>query len=224
MGWQTAWFSEIDPYASGVLARQFPGVPNLGDIRQINDPPPVDVLCGGFPCQDISIIGKGAGIGGERSGLWKDYARIIGEVRPRWIVVENSPELRRRGLDAVLRDLWSFGYDAAWDCIPARAAGAPHQRDRLWVVAHADSARLEGYTRYVEAWARREKPNGPTRAPSVRHREHTEGWWASEPDVDRVAHGIPSRVDRTTCLGNAIVPDVAFGIFSAIAATEQDNL
>jgi DNA-cytosine methyltransferase len=97
--------------------------------------PYVDVLCGGFPCQDLSYAGKGAGIDGERSGLWSEYARLIRELRPRYVVVENVPALLGRGLGRVLGDLAACGYDAEWDCLPASAFGAPHRRDRVWVVA-----------------------------------------------------------------------------------------
>ena len=97
----------------------------------------IDVICGGFPCQDISVAGKGAGIGGERSGLWSEYARIIGEVRPRYVIVENVAALLGRGLERVLGDLAALGYDAEWHCIPASAVGAPHRRDRVWIVAYA---------------------------------------------------------------------------------------
>lgn len=99
----------------------------------------IDVICGGFPCQDISTAGKGAGIGGARSGLWSEYARIIGEVRPRFVLVENVAALLGRGLERVLGDLASLGYDAEWHCIPASAVGAPHRRDRVWIVADAIS-------------------------------------------------------------------------------------
>ena len=101
VGWRTVWVSEIDPFASAVLAERFPGVPNHGDITRINfaNVEPVDVLCGGFPCQDISTAGKGAGIDGERSGLWREYARAIGELRPRCVVVENVAALLGRGLE-----------------------------------------------------------------------------------------------------------------------------
>ena len=99
-----------------------------------------DVICGGFPCQDISVAGKGAGIDGARSGLWSEYARIIGEVRPRYVIVENVAALLGRGLERVLGDLAALGYDAEWHCIPASAVGAPHRRDRVWIVAHAAGA------------------------------------------------------------------------------------
>ena len=100
----------------------------------------IDVICGGFPCQDISVAGKGAGIAGERSGLWGEYARIVGEVRPRYVIVENVAALLGRGLERVLGDLAALGYDAEWHCIPASAVGAPHRRDRIWIVAYPGCA------------------------------------------------------------------------------------
>ena len=138
-GMKTAWFSEIDPYASAVLRKHWPDVPNHGDIRGIRAGAVerVDLLCGGFPCQDISNAGKRAGIDGERSGLWSEYARVIGELRPRYVVVENVAALLGRGLERVLGDLAALGFDAEWHCIPASAVGAPHRRDRIWIVAHA---------------------------------------------------------------------------------------
>jgi DNA (cytosine-5)-methyltransferase 1 len=142
VGWSTAWYSEIDPYACRVMQKHFPDAVNLGDITTITNPPAVDVLCGGFPCQDISYAGDGAGIAvGTRSGLWIEYARIIAEVRPRWVVAENVSALRTRGLGRVLRDLDALGYDTEWHCIPAAAVGAPHLRDRVWIVAHATGQR-----------------------------------------------------------------------------------
>jgi DNA (cytosine-5)-methyltransferase 1 len=102
--------------------------------------PYVDVLCGGFPCQDLSYAGRGAGLDGERSGLWAEYARLIRELRPRYVIVENVPALLARGLGRVLGDLAAVGYDAEWDCIPASAVGAPHRRDRVWLVAYPNGA------------------------------------------------------------------------------------
>jgi DNA (cytosine-5)-methyltransferase 1 len=125
--------------------RTGPGDQPGGEGRALSVPVPyVDVLCGGFPCQDISLAGKGAGLDGARSGLWFEYARIIRELRPRYVIVENVPALRSRGLDRVLGDLAACGFDAEWDCIPASAVGAPHQRDRIWLVAYpnTDSGRL----------------------------------------------------------------------------------
>jgi DNA (cytosine-5)-methyltransferase 1 len=137
---RTAWFAEVDPYASAVLRKHWPEVPNHGDVRNIGRGTvcPVDVLCGGFPCQDISNAGKRAGIDGERSGLWGEFARIIGELRPRFVIVENVAALLGRGIERVLGDLAALGFDAEWHCIPASAVGAPHRRDRVWIVAYAD--------------------------------------------------------------------------------------
>lgn len=278
LGWKTVWYSEIEPYACRIMAQRFPEAVNLGDITALTNPPPVDILCGGFPCQDISAAGKGSGITGERSGLWKEYARIIGGVRPRWVVIENSPNLRNKGLEVVLQDLWALGYDAEWHCIPASAVGAPHQRDRIWIVAYAHTVADEtergecasvacegaewGYDRggsACHAWGevtlrgtgqtphvadairagleelardgvQGDEPgrehtgqDGPVASSGVLHREHAEGWWLSEPDVGRVAHGVPARVDRLRCLGNAVVPLIPYLIFQAIADIEREK-
>ena len=138
---------EIEPYPSDVLlARQrdghLPNFPIWDDVCSLDGTPwrgSVDVLCGGFPCQDISAAGKGAGISGERSKLWKEYARLIGEMQPRFVFAENSPLLRTRGLGVVLKDLASLGYNARWGIIGARSVGAPHKRDRMWVLAYSDA-------------------------------------------------------------------------------------
>ena len=144
-GFETVAFCEIDSFCRQVLAKHWPGVPIHDDIQVLSADwlaetgawP--DVICGGFPCQDISVAGKGAGLGGERSGLWRDYARLIGEIRPRYVLVENVAALLGRGLADVLGDLAALGYDAEWHCIPASAIGAPHRRDRVWIVADATS-------------------------------------------------------------------------------------
>ena len=150
-GWRTVCAVEWDAYARDVLvARQNDGCleafPIWDDVQTFDGRPwrgRVDVVSGGFPCQDISAAGKGAGIDGERSGMWKHMARIIGEVLPRLVFVENSPMLVGRGLGTVLADLAAMGYDARWGIVGAHHAGAPHKRDRIWIVAHTDSARLE---------------------------------------------------------------------------------
>lgn len=148
-GFRTVAFCEIEPFCQRVLAKHWPGVPIYDDIRTLTatrlaaDGIGIDVICGGFPCQDISHAGKGAGITGERSGLWRDYARLVGELRPRYVIVENVSALLGRGIGDVLGDLAEIGYDAEWHCIPASAVGAPHRRDRVWIVAHADSRRCK---------------------------------------------------------------------------------
>ena len=137
-GFKHQWFCEIDPFCRSVLARHWPGIPIYEDVTTLNgaELPPVDVLCGGFPCQDVSQGGKHAGIRkGTRSGLWLEYARLIGEMRPWYVIVENVRGLLARGIEIVLRDLASLGYDAEWEVLSAAALGAPHRRERVFVVA-----------------------------------------------------------------------------------------
>lgn len=147
LGWRTVCAVELDAYCRDVLLmRQRDGVlprfPIWDDVRSFDGKPwrgHVDVISGGFPCQDISSAGKRAGITGARSGLWGEFARIIGEVGPRYVFVENSPDLATRGLGTVLGDLAALGYDAQWDVFGAHHVGAPHKRDRMWIVAsHPD--------------------------------------------------------------------------------------
>lgn len=136
-GWRVAWQSEVDPYASSVLRKHWPDTPNLGDVRGVAEhgAPRVELLAGGFPCQDLSSAGKQAGLDGERSGLWFEYAKIIQAIHPRFVLIENVARLRHNGLDRVLRDLADRGYDAEWDVLSAASVGAPHLRERLWIVA-----------------------------------------------------------------------------------------
>jgi DNA (cytosine-5)-methyltransferase 1 len=238
-GMRTVAFCEIDPFCRKVLAKHWPGVPIYHDVREISayrlrtDCIAVDVICGGFPCQDISIAGAGAGIEGERSGLWSEYARLIGELRPRYVIVENVAALLSRGLDKVLGDLAALGFDAEWHCIPASAIGAPHERDRIWIVANSRSRRRgEPDGRQVEQ-PRRAKTISPSEALADTDASYRDGrngalqmgrieiareiadngyarraQWSTEPGVGRVAHGIPDRVDRVGSLGNAVVPQI----------------
>lgn len=161
---RTRWTVEWADFPHSILSLREPDADHLRDVRDVVGPPAVDVLTGGFPCQDLSLAGRGAGIGGARSGLWSEYARIVGEVRPRVVLVENVPALLHRGLEVVLDDLVALGYAVEWDCIPAAAVGAPHLRDRVWVVAHkADAPVVFGEPRSlfpmpvhrpVDGWAR----------------------------------------------------------------------
>jgi DNA (cytosine-5)-methyltransferase 1 len=149
LGWRTVCAVEWEPYPASVLcARQnnglLPPFPIWDDVQTFDGRPwrgIVDVVSGGFPCQDISSAGKGAGIDGERSGMWKHMARVVSEVRPRFVFVENSPMLIHRGLARVLGDLATLGYDSRWTVMGAADVGAPHQRDRLWLVAYSKSIR-----------------------------------------------------------------------------------
>lgn len=132
-GMHTVAFCEIEPFCRAVLAQHWPGVPIYDDVRTLTadtlrrDGIAVDVIAGGFPCQDISVAGDRAGLEGARSGLWSEYRRLIGEIRPRFVVVENVTGLLSLGLSTVLGDLAALGYDATWDCVPASAVGAPSQ-------------------------------------------------------------------------------------------------
>jgi DNA (cytosine-5)-methyltransferase 1 len=130
---------EIEPYCRAVIKQHYPEEILHDDIRTYSAHHlrgVVDGICGGFPCQDISSAGKGAGITGENSGLWKEFARVIGEARPSWAFIENSPLLRSRGLEVVLEDLATLGYDAEWGTYRASDVGAPHRRDRMWILAY----------------------------------------------------------------------------------------
>ena len=226
LGFQRAGFAiagmcEIEPYARAVLAVRFPGVLVFRDIRNVTARSlelagiVPDVVTGGFPCQDISLAGKGAGLSGERSGLWWEMHRVIAEVRPRWVVAENVAALRSRGLDKVLGSLAQIGYDAEWHCIPASAVGAPHRRDRIWIVAHPNSdARYQGRPGdATQKQGRRDADRGAIRQDDMAnaHQPRLEirlegpavqqpavergGWWLSEPDVGRVVNGISSHMD-----------------------------
>lgn len=188
-----------------------------------------DVVSGGFPCQDISVAGSGAGLDGERSGLWREMARVVCEVEPCFVRVENSPMLTSRGLGTVLGDLAALGFDARWDVLSAADCGAFHIRERIWIVAaHPDRLRElqrqgrqqdqrrrlgDGAQAYADAGGAgpsqpRPQPAGADgqqgrRAPSQR------GGWPAEPGLVRMVHGVPNRVDRIRALGNAQVPRVA---------------
>jgi DNA (cytosine-5)-methyltransferase 1 len=154
LGWRTVCAVEWEQYPASVLcARQndkiFPPFPVWDDVQTFDGKPwagIVDVVSGGFPCQDISVAGKGDGLDGKRSSMWSHMARIIGEVRPKYAFVENSPMLVTRGLERVLADLTSMGYDSRWGVISAADVGANHKRERIWILAHAKHS---GYTSEV---------------------------------------------------------------------------
>lgn len=236
-GMTCAWQVEREPYAVRVLEKHWPNVRRHDDVCTF--PPAegdwsVDLICGGFPCQDISVAGKGLGLAGARSGLWHQMHRIIGEIRPRFVLVENVAALLGRGMATVLGDLSAIGYDAEWHVVPASAVGAPHRRERVWIVAHARcvdgnwraseqilsdrkkaerNKAVDHSERCCEVVAHandtgREQQRRPEPAPAEHPAAECGGWWSVEPDVGRVAHGVPSRVDRLRGLGNAVVPQI----------------
>ena len=223
---------EVEPYPRRVLhARQrdglLPPFPVWDDVRTFRADNPecaeyVEglrsirdrlVVCGGFPCQDISAAGKGEGISGARSGLWNEMARIIREIRPRHVFVENSPVLTSRGLHRVLGDLAEMGFDARWGVLGGSHAGAAQEGDRLWMAAT---------NRNHERMGKRHSPR-PRTSPAQEARpmdlgdealgvvdsETAHPWWLSEPDVGRMAHGVADRLDKSRAIGNGQVPAVA---------------
>lgn len=326
-GMRVAWQVEKDPFCRAILARHFPQAKRFEDVRDVGaeNLAPVDVICGGFPCQDLSCAGRGAGLDGSRSGLWSEFARIICELRPRYVVVENVPALLtgkgkrwdRAPVGRVLGDLAEAGYDSEWARLSAREFGAPHLRKRVWIVAYpardaqAGPASQSGAERKrarpgcssgraeptsVDAKSKRERPGLPTRSTGAKRgrrsrdgscaaraladthedrcrkglcesareeqpagpgdplgsgQQRTDprrtfhdpdrrghrtpkaeiraggngvidsGWWAVEPGLGRVAHGVPDRVDRLASLGNALVPQIAEWIGGRILEYER---
>lgn len=182
--------------------------PIWDDVRTFDGRPwsgIVDVVSGGFPCQDISAAGKGAGIEGERSGMWAEMARIICEVQPSRVEVENSPMLTSRGLGRVLGDLAAMGFNAEWGVISAADTGASHLRERIWILAHSQRIRLKQMEQSVVEREKEQRPAG-----SAQYGNISRGWerWPDEPGVGRVADGVAGRVDRLRAIGNGQVPRV----------------
>ena len=205
-GMQTVAFCEIDRYASKVLKKHWPHVPNLGDVTTAEFPH-AEVVAAGFPCQDISNAGKRAGISGERSGLWREVVRAIRLVRPQFVVLENVAALLGRGLGKVLGDMAEDGYDAEWDCIPASHLGAPHGRDRWWAVAYPErrERRPEPYLREVGRMGRQQQS-----VPWDRD------WEVALREFRGVDDGLSYRVHRVDTLRNAVVPQIPEMIGRAI--------
>lgn len=219
-GFKTSAFCEADVKARAVLAKHWPDTPIYHDVRDLTgtrlreDNIHVDVITGGFPCQDISLAGKGAGLEGQRSGLWYEFRRLIDETRPQWVIIENVSALRSRGLDEVLRSLAEIGYNAEWHCIPAAAVGAPHRRDRIWIVAHPCIQGLEGQR--IRAISTGKEVSMPSSSSRIVRSLTRSSQWQTEPAVGRVANGVPGRVDRLKQLGNAVVPQIPHLIGMAI--------
>jgi len=259
---------EIEQYPRDVLLQRqkdgcLPEFPIWDDIRTLDGKPwrgAVDILAGGFPCQDISAAGKGKGIKGERSGLWSEYKRLIGEMQPKFIFAENSPLLRTRGLGTVLQDLADLGYNARWGVLGARHIGAAHRRDRIWVLGYSEREGLQGQPRPIihpQGWEDEARPDSKTNIRGWKRVVHAsdcfdelgdrefleckeckgdyaececpgptmDEWdyqirdgieyarprtnWTSECGVQRMANGVPSRVDRFKAVGNGQVPQCA---------------
>ena len=300
-GFETVAFCEIEDFPVKVLNKNWPNVPVYRDVRKLTkeqldeDGITVDVICGGFPCQDLSTAGKQKGIDAERSGLWSECARLLGEIRPRYAIFENVTALLNGGggdwFKRVLWDISKVGYDAEWHCIPASELGAHHHRDRIWIIAYPKhdgqpaKPQLRSNEKTSNQWGQEgqevsrkpKRKGGPVDVPSIRGSEcrgdrgqsetrenperekevlaypiskrqqgqgasrpalfakaYREGKtinalsggecdiWKTEPDVGRVANGIPDASHRIKGLGNAIVPQVAQQIFRAIKEAEHE--
>lgn len=225
-GFKTVAFVEREPFCQQVLQQHWPTVPIYDDITTFNpEPYSADVVCGGFPCQDISLAGKQAGIKeGTRSGLFYELMRVVRLVRPQYVVLENVSAILANGLDTVLGTLAEAGFDAEWACIPASAVGACHQRDRWWLVAYTDNTRMEA-ARSKQQSARLEQHGelgftANTSSERLERPQHQEwraaeqlcpnwGGYISKPVLCRGDDGLSNRVDRLKALGNAVVPQVA---------------
>lgn len=228
-GFETVAFCEIEPFCRRVLSKHWPGVPIYEDVRELSADTlrrdgitDIDVICGGFPCQDISVAGKGAGLAGERSGLWSHYRRLIGEIRPNIVIVENVAALLGRGAGRVLGDLASLGYDAQWNIISSSAIGAPHKRDRIWIIANAPGHRCQRKLRKALAQALDDLP--PQTLGAWHGSGHPFEDWPKllgEPAIRRMAHGVSSTVDirpRLHAFGNSVMPQVSEIVGRAILA------
>jgi len=225
-GFETAAFCEIEPFPRKVLAKHWPDVPCYDDVRTLTNArliadgiTGVNVITGGFPCQDISVAGRQAGIkDGTRSGLWSEIIRLVGELRPDYVIVENvanllsGPREKRGGwFGRILGDLAECGYDAEWENIPASAVGAPHRRERVWIVAYPNEVgRQRGFNRQILG-----KPH-ITWEPVRSVAKWADGRSIPTPWTVRANDGISLRVDRSNALGNAIVPQIATIIGQAI--------
>lgn len=217
-GFKTVAFCEINPFAVATLHRHWQQVPVYGDVQELTkdtldaDGIGVDAICAGWPCQDLSRAGKGAGLDGARSGLWREVARLVGELRPSIVVLENVSALIDGGLGRVLGDLASIRYDAEWSCIPASHLGAPHDRDRIWIVAYPERGerRQEPYFRSIGRVGR-EFQSFPWH----------EGWQAALARFRGMDDGAARRVDRTDAIRNGLIPQIPELIGRAIVASES---
>ena len=216
-GMRTVVFCEIEPYCQRVLAKHWLGVPCFGDIRTVKfERGMADVVTAGFPCQDISHAGNAAGLSGARSGLWWQVRRAIRLVRPRYAILENVAALLSRGMGTVLGSLAALGYDAEWHCIPLGHVGSPHERDRIWIVAHTHEAGQQDYEGRPGSQAQRVERQIIT--PNILgFRTHH---WPPEPEVVRVVDGLSADVDAVAALGNSLGPKIPEIIGRAIMQSQ----
>lgn len=209
-GWTCRWQVEVDDYRRRVLTKHWPDVPKYGDVRELTgaELEPVDLVSGGFPCQPVSSAGRRQGVADER-WLWPEFARLIRILRPGLILMENVPGLLSRGMGEVLRDLAVLGYDAEWSMLSACALGAPHARERVFLVAYTGQklGRSGFFNGGATAGSWQAGESNRQAEESCRKRLAT--WWQAEPALGRLAYGFPGGVAQLGALGDAVVPQVA---------------
>jgi DNA (cytosine-5)-methyltransferase 1 len=206
-------FCETNPYCGAVLAKHWPDVPNLGDVMKAALPD-AEIIVAGWPCQDISNAGLRTGLAGERSGLWREVVRALRLVRPRLTLLENVAALLDRGMGEVLGDLAEIGHDTEWDCIPASHVGAPHGRDRIWIVAHAERSErwAQSYHRALGRMGRQQQS-----VPWDRD------WESALRELRGMDDGTAYGVERVDAIRNALVPQIPEIIGRAILAAEAST-
>jgi DNA (cytosine-5)-methyltransferase 1 len=213
-GFKTVAFCEIEPFPRRVLAKHWPKVPCYDDIRTLtaarlhSDGIWPNVIVGGFPCQDISLAGKGAGISGNQSRLWSEFIRLVREVGPSIVIVENVSALLGRGMGHILGGLAEAGYNAEWDCLPASFVGAPHNRDRVWIVAHPERDEQSWSQSCFGAIGRMGRVKQPVPWDTY--------WEAALSSLRGMDDGLSRSVDRTDGIRNAVVPQIPELIGNAI--------
>lgn len=232
-GIDTVAFCEKEPYCQKVLKKNFPDIPIFSDIKNLKRSDingTIDIITGGFPCQPFSIAGRKKGTEDDRD-LWPEMLRVIQEFQPTWIIGENVANFVNMAFQRTKTDLESEGYEVQPLILPACSVGAPHKRDRVWILAYAQS--IESYertnakhseTRGLQRSLGRKSSDAPNtksiRQPGCEVEQYLRQW-QSEPTLGRVANGVPNRVDRLKSLGNAIVPQVAYHILKAINDIEK---
>lgn len=217
-------YCEIDRYAQGILASriadcELPIAPIYPDVTKLRgEINAIDIITGGFPCQDISVAGNGKGLEGKRSGLFFEIIRLASETRAPFVFLENVPAIRTRGLREVIRAFTEIGYDCRWTCLSAASVGAPHKRERWFLLAHSDSLRKSSTQRKYDRASDSRKNVADTdgirfqsgfwaRGQESKLAEVTNSnWWQAEPSVGRVVDGGAFRMDRLKALGNGVVP------------------
>lgn len=216
-GFKTVRFVEIDSFCQRVIRKHYPDIPIDSDITKAKfEHGEADIITGGFPCQDISYAGHGAGLAGERSGLYREALRAIRLVRPKYALLENVAALLNRGMGTILRDLAEIGYDAEWHCVPASYAGARQLRDRVWIVASPQCDGLQGWANIAQAWQEK------SREEQLAGFLQPHPWPTVSGARDRgTGHGIPDGTHRNKALGNAVDPYVVELLGHAILEAER---